>query len=73
MISPSSFDDDVASERGRLLAAHSIANSREKRAEMEGKLGKQYCQSRWPEAYKSSIFGNAIDKFKQLAGISRFC
>jgi len=71
MISISSVDDDIAKERGRLLAAHSIANSPEKRKQMEEIVGKDYCMRRWPEAYNATVFGDPLDQLKDFAFLRR--
>lgn len=65
MISISSFDDMVAAEHGRLLAARALAASIEKRHEMEELMGRDYLRRRYPEAY-SSGFGSLLDKLKRL-------
>ena len=53
MLSVSAFDDNLAAERGRLLAAQSMANNPEHRKTIEAQLGVNYCRLRWPEAYHS--------------------
>ncbi len=47
----SSFDDDVARERGRLAAARAIIENPDQRKNVEEAFGLTYCQIRWPEAY----------------------
>lgn len=41
-----------ACERGRLMAAASVASDPVKRAEMEARFGVERCRQRWPEAYQ---------------------
>lgn len=60
---PSAWDDDVAKERGRLLAAHAIANNREQRLRVEDAFGLAYCMRRWPEAYQGGF--TVIDKIPE--------
>lgn len=54
-ISVSSFDDDVARERGRLLAAQAIANNPEQKRVVEATYGVAYVKNRYPEAYQSTL------------------
>lgn len=61
MISPSSFDDQVAYEKGRLLAAQALAYDPIKRKECEEIFGKAYVMQRLPEAYRSG-FGRLLDR-----------
>lgn len=61
MFNPASFDNDVAREKGRLLAAQAIAHDPIKRKECEDKFGKEYVQRRLPEAYRSG-FGRVLDR-----------
>lgn len=44
-------DYDVARERGRALAANSIATNPEARAAVEAKYGVEKCMIQYPEAY----------------------
>ena len=61
MLSPSSFDDDVAREKGRLLAAQAIAHNPDQKKRVEDMFGIEYCKRRFPEAYRSG-FGRILDK-----------
>lgn len=61
MLNPASFDDDVAREKGRLLAAQALAHDPIKRKECEDKFGKAYVMQRLPEAYRSG-FGRVLDR-----------
>lgn len=61
MFNPASFDDDVAREKGRLLAVQAIANDPIKRKECEDLFGKAYVMQRLPEAYRSG-FGRVLDR-----------
>lgn len=63
MRSPSSFDDDIAKERGRLIAAHAIANNADQRKRVEDAFGLQYCMMRWPEAYQGGF--KTLDKIPE--------
>lgn len=49
----SSFDDQIAAERGRLFAARAIIENPEQRKTVESALGLRYCMMRWPEAYSN--------------------
>jgi hypothetical protein len=61
MIPASSFDDDVAREKGRLLAAQAIAHNPDQKKKVEDLYGVDYCKRRFPEAYKSG-FGRVLDR-----------
>jgi hypothetical protein len=66
-ISVSSFDDTVARERGRLLAAQAMANNPEQKRVVEDTFGVQYCRNRYPEAYYSTLktgIGRLLDNMK---------
>ena len=66
-ISVSSFDDTVARERGRLLAAQAIANNPEQRKVVEAVYGESYARQRYPEAYNSALrtgIGKLFDRMK---------
>ena len=66
-ISASSFDDALAAERGRLLAAQAMANNPEQRKTVEAVYGVDYCKRRYPEAYQSTLrtgIGNLFDQWK---------
>ena len=52
-VSASSFDDAMAAERGRLLAAQAMANNPEQKKTVEAVYGVEYCKRRYPEAYQS--------------------
>ena len=54
-VSASSFDDAVAMERGRLLAAQAMANNPEQKKTVEAVYSKEYCMRRYPEAYASPL------------------
>lgn len=65
----SSIDDNVAREKGRLLACQRIAHDQEKRKEMEAVFGLPYCKARYPEAYGvRKFFRSIVDTlhFKEL-------
>ncbi len=61
MFNPASFDDDIAREKGRLLAAQAIAHNPEQKRRVEEMFGKEYVKQRLPEAYRSG-FGRLLDK-----------
>ena len=66
-ISASSFDDAVAAERGRLLAAQAMANNPEQKKTVEAVYGVDYCKRRYPEAYQSTLktgIGHLFDRMK---------
>jgi hypothetical protein len=48
----SSFDNDIAKERGRLVAARALIENPEQRKAMEAQHGVVYCRIRWPEVYE---------------------
>jgi hypothetical protein len=65
MVSPSSFDDQVAMERGRLMTAQALANHEDQLRRGIDKFGLEYMQQRYPEAFrKPSEFGRILDKLK---------
>jgi signal recognition particle subunit SEC65 len=67
LVSVSSFDESVARERGRLLAAQAIANNPEQKKVVEAVYGIQYCRNRYPEAYYSTLktgIGRLLDNMK---------
>ena len=66
MLSPSSFDDDVAREKGRLLAAQAIAHNPDQKKRVEDAFGVDYCKRRFPEAYRSG-FGRLLDRIFPFA------
>lgn len=47
----SSFDDNIAKERGRLFAARAITENPEQRKRVEDAFGVPACKAMWPEAY----------------------
>ncbi len=61
MISPSSFDDSIAMEAGRRLAARAIAENPEQRKRVEDAVGLEYAMHLYPEAYRSG-FGKFLDR-----------
>ena len=61
MINSSSFDDNIAREKGRLLAAQAIAHNPEQKKRVEEMFGKEYVKQRLPEAYRSG-FGRILDR-----------
>ena len=66
-ISASSFDDAMAAERGRLLAAQAIANNPEQRKTVEAVYGVDYCKRRYPEVYQATLrsgIGKLFDRMK---------
>jgi hypothetical protein len=67
----SSFDDRVAMEKGRLMAAKVCAHDAEKRREVEERYGAEYIRQLYPEAYQaqnSTAFGRFLEKVKLLFG-----
>jgi len=63
----SSIDDDIAREKGRLMAAQVIAQNSDKRKQMEEIFGRDYIRRRFPEAYTPSpFFKRVIDKIKSI-------
>lgn len=65
LISPSSFDDDVAMERGRLMTAQALANNPDQLKRGIDKFGLEYMQMRYPEVFrKPSTFGRILDRIK---------
>ena len=66
-VSASSFDDAVAAERGRLLAAQAIANNPEQRKTVEAVYGVDYCKRRYPEVYQATLrsgIGRLLDNMR---------
>lgn len=64
----STVDDEIAKEKGRMLAAQAIAHNPEQRKRVEEMLGLPYCRSRWPEAYTTRpFFKGLIDRLTFLA------
>ena len=66
-VSPSSFDDTLAAERGRLLAAQAMVNNPEQKKVVEATYGEQFCRNRYPEAYYSTRktgIGRLFDNMK---------
>ena len=66
-VSASSFDDAMAAERGRLLAAQAMANNPEQKKTVEAVYGVDYCKRRYPEAYQSTLktgIGRLLDNMK---------
>jgi hypothetical protein len=57
----SAFDDEIAKERGRRLAAQAIANNPEQKRHIESIYGVEACRRRYPEAYKRG-FGRFLDR-----------
>ncbi len=62
----SAFDDSVASERGRLIAARNLIEDPAKRVEMERQLGKPYCVLRWPEVYDLQAAHGVVEFIPRL-------
>ena len=61
----SAFDDQIAMEKGRLLAAKALAENPDQRKRTEEQFGIEYCKKRWPEAYSPSpFFRRLIDRIK---------
>ena len=60
--------DPDAAEKGRLLAAHQIANDPEARKRVEDEFGVAACAAQWPEAYRyTGRFGGVarvLDSFR---------
>lgn len=66
-VSASSFDDVMAAERGRLLAAQAIANNPEQRKTVEAVYGVDYCKRRYPEVYQATLrsgIGRLLDNMR---------
>ena len=64
----STIDDQVAAEKGRLLAAKAIAENPDQRKRVEDVLGVSYCKLRWPEAYRpTGEFQFPIDRLTFIA------
>ena len=66
-VSASSFDDAVAMERGRLLAAQAMANNPEQKKTVEAVYGVEYCKRRYPEVYQATLqsgIGKLFDRMK---------
>lgn len=67
----SSFDDRVAMEKGRLMAAKVCAHNAEKRREVEERYGVEVIRQLYPEAYlsqSSTAFGRFLEKIKLMFG-----
>lgn len=61
----SSIDDDIASEKGRLLAAQNLARDPERRKIFEDTFGTEYARRRYPEVYgPAPFFKRLIDKIR---------
>lgn len=65
--------DPAAAERGRLLAAHELANNVEKRKQIEDQFGLHVCRQMYPEAYQNHhqpriviAAGKALDRFRRF-------
>jgi hypothetical protein len=59
----STIDDEVAIEKGRLLAAQNLARDPDARKRCEEKFGLEFCKRQWPEVYSPSpFFKRLIDK-----------
>ena len=66
-VSPSSFDDTLAAERGRLLAAQAMVNNPEQKKTVEAVYGVDYCKRRYPEVYQTTMrsgIGKLFDRMK---------
>jgi hypothetical protein len=57
----STVDDELARERGRVLAARAIAENPDQRKRIEATFGRDYCMRRYPECYAAG-FGAFLDK-----------
>ena len=65
LILPSTYDDAVAEEKGRLLAAQNLARDPERRKQFEVMFGADFARNRYPEAYSPSpFFKRVIDKLQ---------
>lgn len=61
----SSFNDDVAREKGRLLAAQAMMRDPDARRRVEEVYGLEYSRRRYPEVYAApSRFGRILDRLK---------
>ena len=59
------FNDAVAAEKGRLLAAQAMMLTAESRQRVEAMYGLEYCKQRYPEVYAPpSRFGRILEKLK---------
>jgi hypothetical protein len=69
-ILPSTLDDRVAMEKGRLHVAHTLANDPDQRKLAEDRfeavgLGRDYLRKHYPEAYqRTPFFRNLIDRIR---------
>lgn len=61
--------DPDAAEKGRLLAAHEIANNPEARARVEEAIGVQNAALMYPEAYRDTKrnrgYGRFLDRLRE--------
>lgn len=55
--------DPEAAEKGRLLAAHQIANDPEARARVEAAIGPEVAAKMYPEAYQNTHAFTGVAKF----------
>ncbi len=61
----SSISDEVAAEKGRLLAAQALMRDPERRKFLEETFGEAYCKNRYPEVYAPpSRFARILDRLK---------
>jgi hypothetical protein len=56
----SSVDDNIAAEKGRLMAAQNLARDPEQRKRFEETFGLAYAKHRYPEVYAPSTFMRRI-------------
>lgn len=60
----------VLAERGRVAAAHELANNPAKRKEIEEAFGVEICRQMYPEVYRNigsrTGFASAFDKVRSL-------
>jgi hypothetical protein len=67
IVSLSNIDDNIAIEKGRLLAAKALADNPEQRKRFEERFGIEYARHRYPEVYAPSPHRvRIIDKIEWL-------
>jgi hypothetical protein len=67
MIPFTTYDDDLAREKGRQMALRALSVDQEHRKNVEEKLGLDFCKRYWPELYAPSPFLKRVfEKFKPL-------
>lgn len=59
----------VEAEKGRLVAAHMMANDAEARRRVENEFGLEFCRAMYPEVYENGVrstFGKLLDTARNL-------